>query len=603
MQLYCAQCTVIAETYRSDATSYEDCRDPLHMSYLPLARKYRPQTFHELIGQPHVSATLTRTLESQRIAQAYLFTGQRGVGKTSAARILAKCLNCTNGPTPTPCQSCPSCVQITQGNSMDVIEIDGASNRGIDEIRRLRESVPFAPTTGHFRIYIIDEVHMLTTEAFNALLKTLEEPPAHVKFIFATTAANKVPATILSRCQRFDFRRIEAATIVGALKRIAAAEKLKLEEPALYAIARAADGSLRDAEVLLDQLTSFTQGKITESEVTELLGAVESDALITWAQAILERNSAHALTLLTAQLDQGKEPIQLLTALARHMRNLLILRSTEAAPSREVILTRLVDEPAERLKRLEEQAKSHGAQELLLISQVLTGAYELVRRSPMAHTILELVVIKLATREQWQSLDEISRRLEQLGSSRPAAASTLTSPTRLVPPSPAAHYNPQRVFEPPHSTKTSEPLHASGEALQTTEGSQEPPTTAPEQIVTVWAIFLERLGAQKMSLAAYLADSRPVRFEAGTLTIGLPGFALHQEVLSHGDNKRLIDRLLTELFQTQVSVQYATIEESVRAPQAPAVAAPTVQASMPPVVQEIVNLFNATILNKSQSTS
>ena len=184
------------------------------MAYLPLARKYRPQTFADLIGQPHVTATLTKALESKRLAQAYLFAGQRGVGKTSAARILAKCLNCATGPTPAPCQTCPSCAQITQGNSLDVIEIDGASNRGIDEIRSLRETVPFAPTSGQFRVYIIDEVHMLTTEAFNALLKTLEEPPAHVKFIFATTAPTKVPATVLSRCQRFDFRRVEAATIV-----------------------------------------------------------------------------------------------------------------------------------------------------------------------------------------------------------------------------------------------------------------------------------------------------------------------------------------------------------------------------------------------------
>src|SRR3989338_2796489 len=210
------------------------------MTFLPFARKYRPQTFADLIGQPHVTDTLTRALQQQRIAQAYLFAGQRGVGKTSAARILAKCFNCERGPTPTPCQTCVTCRAITQGNSLDVTEIDGASNRGIDEIRRLRESVPFAPTSGPFHLYIIDEVHMLTPEAFNALLKTLEEPPAHAKFVFATTAPTKVPATVLSRCQRFDFRRVEVPTIVQELGRIAKAERPAVDEAAPDAVARGA---------------------------------------------------------------------------------------------------------------------------------------------------------------------------------------------------------------------------------------------------------------------------------------------------------------------------------------------------------------------------
>src|SRR3989338_4357199 len=301
------------------------------MSYLPLARKYRPQTFEDLHGQPHVTQTLTRALAGQKVAQAYLFTGQRGVGKTSAARIFAKCLNCEQGPTPAPCNACPNCAQIPQGNSLDVIEIDGASNRGIDEIRSLRESVPFAPASGHYRIYIIDEVHMLTTEAFNALLKTLEEPPAHVKFIFATTAVNKVPATILSRCQRFDFRRIEPGAIVKVLQGVAKSEKIPVEEPALFAIARAADGSLRDAEVVLEQLASFVQGPIREADVTSLLGAVESDALLAWTQAIIERDAPKTLAVLAAQAQQGKEMMQLLLGLLRHVRNLAILRGTVGA--------------------------------------------------------------------------------------------------------------------------------------------------------------------------------------------------------------------------------------------------------------------------------
>ena len=417
------------------------------MSYLPFARKYRPQTFEDLVGQPHVATTLTRALEAKRVAQAYLFTGQRGVGKTSAARILAKCLNCDTGPAAAACNRCASCTQITQGSSLDVIEIDGASNRGIDEIRSLRETVPFAPTSGSFRIYIIDEVHMLTAEAFNALLKTLEEPPAHVKFIFATTAVAKVPSTILSRCQRFDFRRLEAATIVAALKRIAKAERLQASEPALYAMARAADGSLRDAEVVLEQLSSFVQGAIEEDDVTTLLGAVESDALFAWTQALLDHDAPAALSALTAQLAQGREPAQLLTGLLRHLRNALIVRAAGEQASGEETLTRLVDEPPDRLKRLKEQATASTPQELLLFLQTLTGAYELVRRSPMAQTILEIVIIKLATREQWQSLDQISRRLEQLSSGhRPPAMGAQTAMPMPEPSTP-----PLRVRDAPNN--------------------------------------------------------------------------------------------------------------------------------------------------------
>src|SRR3989338_3133236 len=341
---------------------------------MPLARKYRPQTFDELVGQPHVTTTLTRALQSKRVAQAYLFSGMRGVGKTSAARILAKCLNCAKGPTDKPCGECSSCVSITQGNSLDVMEIDGASNRGIDEIRTIREGVAFSPTSGSFRIYIIDEVHMLTAEAFNALLKTLEEPPAHVKFIFATTAPNKVPPTVLSRCQRFDFRRLDAGTIVNTLKEIASSERISIDGAAMYAIARAAGGSLRDAEVVLEQLSSFVSGEIKETDVSELLGAIESDALFDLSQAILDKDGTKSLSIIQRQLEQGKDSLQLLGGLMRHMRNLLIVSSVKDN-SREVLIARLIDEPADRLKLFEEQAKRSPSQELLLFVQLLSGAY------------------------------------------------------------------------------------------------------------------------------------------------------------------------------------------------------------------------------------
>jgi len=559
------------------------------MTFIPFARKYRPQTFSELIGQSHVTTTLTRSLESKRLAQAYLFAGMRGVGKTSAARILAKCFNCDQGPTATPCNRCGNCTQITGGNSLDVLEIDGASNRGIDEIRSLRETVPFAPASGAFRIYIIDEVHMLTTEAFNALLKTLEEPPAHVKFIFATTAASKVPATILSRCQRFDFRRMESSTIVKALTRLANTEQVPIDEAALYAIARASDGSLRDAEVVLEQLASFVKGTIHEPDVTELLGAIESEALFTLTQAILTHEAPAALAALIGQIEQGRDATQLLTGLLHHVRNLLVISTTADAPARDALLARLIDEPSDRLTKLTEQARHVPSQDLLLMLQVLSGAYELVRRSPMAQTILELVVIKLASREPWQSLEAISRRLEQLGSGPPPprSASPLAAPTLL-------HYSRPSTTEAVSSPPTPEPPRETAPAAVR--------MSAPEDLLGPWPRFLERLGAQKMSLAAYLADARPMSLDGGTLTIGLPGFALHQEVLTVLETRRLIERLLSELYQAAISVQYATLPEPAHPPAAPAVSSSRL-ASAPPIVQDIVKLFNATILDQPPRTA
>lgn len=250
------------------------------MSYLVLARKYRPQVFNDIVGQDHLIKTLTNAISIGRVAHAYLLCGPRGVGKTTAARILAKALNCEQGPTPVPCNKCQTCVEITEGRSMDVLEIDGASNRGINEVRELRENVRYAPSGGRSKVYIIDEVHMLTTEAFNALLKTLEEPPAHVVFVFATTEPFKVPPTILSRVQRFDFARIPARKIVTHLERILTEEKIEASPEALALVARRAKGGLRDALSLMDQIISAADGKIERESVEQFLGLVGGGGLL-----------------------------------------------------------------------------------------------------------------------------------------------------------------------------------------------------------------------------------------------------------------------------------------------------------------------------------
>src|SRR6516164_1414805 len=265
--------------------------------YTVLARRYRPQGFVDLVGQEPVAQALTNALQSGRVAHAYLFTGARGVGKTSTARILAKCLNCEKGPTATPCNVCESCRSIAAGDDVDVLEIDGASNRGIDEVREIRQNVQYRPAKSRFKIYIIDEVHMLTPPAFNALLKTLEEPPQHVKFIFATTDAQKIPVTILSRCQRFDFAGIGTQRIVERLRQIVSREKMQADDEALELVARRAGGSMRDAQSLLDQLLSFGGDKLNADEVHRLLGTASDERVLALAAAVLEHDAKRALDL------------------------------------------------------------------------------------------------------------------------------------------------------------------------------------------------------------------------------------------------------------------------------------------------------------------
>lgn len=276
------------------------------MAYIALYRKWRPQTFKDLVGQEHISRTLANAITSGHIGHAYLFAGPRGTGKTSTAKILAKALNCEHGPTPEPCGQCEQCRKIADGSSMDVFEIDAASNRGIDEIRDLRETVKFAPVDGRYKVYIIDEVHMLTTEAFNALLKTLEEPPAHVVFILATTEAHKVPPTIQSRCQRYDFKRITVEEIESRLRYITAEMKMEAEDEALAMIAIQADGGMRDALSILDQCAALAEGTITAERVRQILGLVGHDWIYKMTKALAARNVQEALQILAELLRDGR---------------------------------------------------------------------------------------------------------------------------------------------------------------------------------------------------------------------------------------------------------------------------------------------------------
>jgi DNA polymerase-3 subunit gamma/tau len=379
------------------------------MAYEVLARKWRPQQFADVVGQNHVTQTLQNAITAKRIAHAYLFVGPRGTGKTSLARLFAKALNCTTGPTITPCDVCDSCREITAGTSLDVQEIDGASNNSVEQVRELRDNVKFAPTHGKYKIYIIDEVHMLSTAAFNALLKTLEEPPAHVKFFFATTEAHKVLPTIVSRCQRFDLRRIPVALIIERLNLIAVEEKVSLDSDAALAIARGAEGGLRDAESALDQLIAFRGETIAEADVLAVFGLVSRQTLELLATAILKGDVGEIVRTL-AELDSaGKDMQRLVLELLDHFRTLLIyLCVPEAAPTMDVI--------APQVESLKQQAQLAEPERLMRIAEVLSQTEDRMRYSLSRRTLVETSLIRCA-RATTVSVDDLIRRLEALGQS------------------------------------------------------------------------------------------------------------------------------------------------------------------------------------------
>ncbi len=377
------------------------------MEYRVLARKCRPQVFEEVLGQEHVVRTLQNAVAGGRIAHAFLFSGPRGVGKTSIARILAKALNCETGPTPTPCNRCVHCREITNGNAIDVREIDGASNRGIDEIRELRENVKFAPASGRYKIYIIDEVHMLTTPAFNALLKTLEEPPAHVIFIFATTETQKVPATILSRCQCFDFRRIPLKQIADNLKKISTEEKIRISDNGLYWIAEAGDGSLRDAQSIFDQVISYAGSEIEDKAVEEILGRSDRRFLFVLSEAVLARNAGRCLTIIDEAYNAGLDMRYFYQTLLGHFRNLLF---TGIAGERNA----LVDLPAEEAIKLKAQAAGQPTESLQRLLEILMAEEESVRRSMNPRLNLEAVLCRMAYLSPLIPIEAVLARMEGL---------------------------------------------------------------------------------------------------------------------------------------------------------------------------------------------
>jgi DNA polymerase-3 subunit gamma/tau len=437
---------------------------PQQSSYTVLARRYRPQQFSDLVGQEPVARALMNALESNRVAHAYLFTGARGVGKTSTARILAKALNCVHGPTVTPCDRCEICQSIAAGEDVDVLEIDGASNRRIEEIRDIRQNVQYRPSRSRYKIYIIDEVHMLTREAFNALLKTLEEPPAHVKFIFATTEVQKVPVTILSRCQRFDFAGISSPRIVERLRAVIAAEGREADDEALELIARRAGGSMRDAQSLLDQLLAFGADRLTAEQIHRLLGTAGDERVLALAAAVLEHDPKRALEALAQAAEEGVQLGELLDQLLDYWRDLMVLHcaGTEAKD---------LSVSSRHRETLSQQASALKLDTILAGLDILATAKSRLRGTTHGRYVVEMALVRLGRLDDLVSLSQLAQWLGQ--SARPDAASAREG--RLAP-----------SFSDPVKKK---PVSAP-------EGSSAPTTIplGPETLPQVWQAVLSQSG-------------------------------------------------------------------------------------------------------------
>lgn len=375
------------------------------MAYLVLARKWRPQVFEEVIGQESATRTLQNAIAQERVAHAFLFAGPRGVGKTSTARILAKALNCEKGPQINPCNQCRTCQEISSGTSMDVIEIDGASNRGIDEIRELRENVRYTPVKNRYKIIIIDEVHMLTREAFNALLKTLEEPPSHALFIFATTEPHKIPATILSRCQRYNFKRIPLKEIAANLKRIAEEEGIEVSPAALFSIAKASEGSMRDAQGLLDQVISYEGKRIRDEAITEALGVVDRRILYETLDAVGRRDPGRCLEIVEEIYHAGYDLDHFCQELLEHLRNLILMKASKRPEA-------LIDLPAEELESLRDQASRFQWEQLDHLFHLLLRGEKEVVQAAFPRIMLEMTLVRMASLRSLVPIEEILKRLE-----------------------------------------------------------------------------------------------------------------------------------------------------------------------------------------------
>jgi DNA polymerase III subunit gamma/tau len=551
------------------------------MAYLVSARRWRPQAFDDLVGQEHVSRTLTNAIRAGRVAHAFLFTGVRGVGKTTAARILAKALNCERGPTPTPCNQCVNCQEITAGSSVDVLEIDGASNTGVDDVREIIENVRYQAAKSRFKIYIIDEVHMLSNSAFNALLKTLEEPPAHVKFIFATTDPHKLPATVQSRCQRYDFRRIPLRLVVERLRQIVEAESIAISDRALFVLAREGEGSMRDAQSLLDQVMAGASGAVRDEDVLDTLGIADRRVIGALADAVIARDAARVLEPLEEAYRHGCDLRRFTRDLLEHFRNLAVAKVSGGGL--------LPDVADEEVTGLREQAARIAAEDCDRAFRILLETDEEVARAPYPKLVLEMALLRLTALPPLVPVDELLQRLSDLEGRVQMGVAPRRSGVAPSRGSTAV------------SSAASTTVAAPGSSLSATAAA--PPVNGvaesarPAAAAESWLTFIAFARGERATLAEHLAKCTLLALDGQAIAIEAPrGF--RADYLARHDHVLQIESLAAQFFGRPMRVRLSaggppteTAADAAR----PSTAELTKAALQDPQVQAAMNILGGEV--------